>query len=120
MDIRQLRGWLLRLLGVFHRQQREREFAEELESHLAFHHEDNLRAGMSPEEAQRVALVKLGGVAQIKELHREQGGLLKSASPMRRKRDGQGFFPGGLSGPLPEVNCQKGKERSASGAAQRR
>jgi putative ABC transport system permease protein len=30
---------------------------------------------MSPEEARRVALVKLGGVTQVQELHHEQGGL---------------------------------------------
>jgi predicted permease len=75
MHIRQLRGWLTRLFGVFRRQRREREFAEELESHLAFHIEDNLRAGMSPDEARRMALIKLGGVTQIQELHREQRGL---------------------------------------------
>ena len=75
MHLRQLRGWLMRLFNVFHRQRREREFAEEMESHLAFHIEDNLRAGMAPEEARRRALIKLGGVAQITELHREQRGL---------------------------------------------
>ncbi len=75
MRIRQLRSWLMRLFGFFHRKRREREFAEELESHLAMHIEDNLRAGMSPEEARRVALVKLGGVTQVQELHREQRGL---------------------------------------------
>ena len=75
MHLRQLRGWLVRLFGLFHRQRREREFAEELESHLALHIEDNLRAGMSAEEARRLALVKLGGVTQVKELHREQRGL---------------------------------------------
>jgi hypothetical protein len=75
MRIRELRGWLAWLCGIFHRRQREREFAEELESHLAMHIEDNLRAGMSPEEARRVALVKLGGVTQAQELHREQRGL---------------------------------------------
>ncbi|MCI0353359.1 MAG: permease prefix domain 1-containing protein, partial [Acidobacteriales bacterium] len=75
MQLRQLRGWLLRLFGLFHRKRREHEFAEELESHLAFHIEDNLRAGMSPEEARRLALVKLGGVTLTKEMHREQGGL---------------------------------------------
>ncbi|MEP7339762.1 MAG: ABC transporter permease [Acidobacteriota bacterium] len=75
MHMRQLRGWLVRLFGLFHRKLREREFAEELESHLAFHIEDNLRAGVSPEEARRQALVKLGGVTQIQELHREQRGL---------------------------------------------
>src|SRR5215475_11796284 len=73
--LRQLRGWLMRLCSFFHREQREREFVEELDSHLAMHIEDNLRAGMSPEEARRVALVKLGGVTQVQELHREQRGL---------------------------------------------
>jgi putative ABC transport system permease protein len=75
MHFRQLRGWLVRLCGLFHRKQREREFAEELESHLAFHIEDNLRAGMSPEEARRWALIKLGGVTLTQERYREQGGL---------------------------------------------
>jgi predicted permease len=75
VQLRQLRGWLLRLFGILNREQREREFAEELESHLAFHIEDNLRAGMSPEEARRQALIKLGGVTLTKELYREQGGL---------------------------------------------
>ena len=53
MEIRELRGWLVRLFGLFYRTRREHEFAEELESHLAFHIEDNVRAGMSPQEARR-------------------------------------------------------------------
>jgi putative ABC transport system permease protein len=75
MNIRQLRGWLARLFGVFHRKRCEREFAEELEGHLAMHIEDNLRAGMSSEEARRQALIKLGGVTLTQESHREQRGL---------------------------------------------
>jgi hypothetical protein len=75
MNLRPLRGWLVRLFSVFHRKQREQEFAEELASHLAFHMEDNLRAGMSPEEARRQALIKLGGVALTQERYREQRGL---------------------------------------------
>jgi hypothetical protein len=43
----------VRLFSIFYRKQREQEFAEELESHLALHLEDNIRAGMSPEEARR-------------------------------------------------------------------
>ncbi|MGH9837168.1 MAG: reverse transcriptase domain-containing protein [Blastocatellia bacterium] len=73
--MRQIRGWFVRLFGLFHRARREHEFAEELESHLAFHIEDNLRAGLSPEEARRRALIKLGGVTLTQELYREQGGL---------------------------------------------
>jgi putative ABC transport system permease protein len=75
MHIRLLRGWLVRLYSLFDNGRREREFAEELESHLALHIEDNLRAGMSPEEARRRALVKLGGVTLTKERAHEQGGL---------------------------------------------
>jgi hypothetical protein len=71
MHLRQLRGWLVRLFGLFHRKQREREFAEELESHLAFRIEDNLRAGMSPQEARRRALIKLGGITLTQERYRE-------------------------------------------------
>src|SRR5215475_9289667 len=75
MEIRRIRGWLARLLGLLNRKRREREFAEELESHLAMHIEDNLRAGMSPEEARRRAIIKLGGITLTQELRREQGGL---------------------------------------------
>ena len=75
MNLRPLRNFLVRLFNVFNRARREREFAEELESHLAFHIEDNLRAGMSPQEARRQALIKLGGVTVTKELHSEQRGL---------------------------------------------
>src|SRR5262245_8750173 len=75
MEIRKLRGRLARLFSLFNRGRREHEFAEELESHLAMHIEDNLRAGMSPEEARRQALIKFGGVTLTQELHREQRGL---------------------------------------------
>jgi putative ABC transport system permease protein len=75
MHLRELRGWLVRFFGLFRRKQSEREFAEEMESHLAFHIEDNLLGGMSPEEARRQALIKLGGVTLTQELYREQRGL---------------------------------------------
>jgi putative ABC transport system permease protein len=69
------RAWLLRLLAPVTRARREREFAEELQSHLAMHIEDNERAGMSREAARRDALVRLGGVDQIKEQYRDRGGI---------------------------------------------
>jgi predicted permease len=75
IHLRQIRGRLARFFGLFNRKRRKEEFAEELESHLALHIEDNLRAGMSPEDARRQALIKLGGVALTQELHREQRGL---------------------------------------------
>ena len=70
-----LRAWLMRFAGMFGKRRREREFVEELESHLQFHVEDNLRRGMSREEARRKALIKLGGLEQTKEICRERLGL---------------------------------------------
>lgn len=74
MGVRQLRGWLARTIS-FLDHNRDREFAEELECHLQMHIEDNLRAGMNPQEARRQALIKLGGVAQTTENYRRQRGL---------------------------------------------
>ncbi|MGE5205669.1 MAG: ADOP family duplicated permease [Chlamydiota bacterium] len=73
--MRKLRAWFMRVAGTFVKQRRERELAEELESHLEFHIEDNVRAGMSPEEARRQALIRLGGIEQTKEIYRERRGL---------------------------------------------
>ncbi len=70
-----LRAWFQRLAGMFRKAQRDTEFAAELESHLHLHTEDNLRNGMSPEAARRDALLKLGGIEQTKESHRDQRGL---------------------------------------------
>ena len=75
MHIRHLRAWLVRLTGIFRREARDRELAEELESHLQMHIEDNISTGMSPQEARRQALIKLGGVEQTKEKYRRQRGM---------------------------------------------
>jgi putative ABC transport system permease protein len=70
-----LRAWLLRLAGSFRKERREQELAEELRSHLQLHMDENLRAGLSAEQARRDALIKLGGVEPTKELYRERRGL---------------------------------------------
>src|SRR5689334_726428 len=70
--MRQLRAWLLRFKGVFLKDARERELADEIESHLQMHIDDNIRAGMSQEEARRVAVMKLGGIDQTKEAYRDR------------------------------------------------
>ncbi|HEX8351489.1 MAG TPA: ABC transporter permease [Pyrinomonadaceae bacterium] len=75
MHIRGLRAYVVRLAGLFGREGRDREMAEELESHLQMHTEDNVRAGMNPREARRRALVMLGGVAQVQEECRRRRGL---------------------------------------------
>lgn len=68
--MRQLRAWLVRLTGLFNKRQRERELAKELESQLQVHMENNLRAGMTAQEARRQALIELGRLEQINEVQR--------------------------------------------------
>jgi putative ABC transport system permease protein len=66
-----LRSTAARLTGLFRVRRLDGELSAELESHLQLHIEDNLRAGMSPSEARRVALIKLGGVQQTVEAVRD-------------------------------------------------
>jgi len=47
----------------------------ELESHLALHIEDGMRAGLGREEARRQALIRLGGAEQTRQKIRERGTL---------------------------------------------
>ncbi|MDQ3744434.1 MAG: ABC transporter permease, partial [Acidobacteriota bacterium] len=70
-----LRAWVVRLGGLFNKARRDRELAEELESHLRMQTEENLRAGMTEEEARRQAALKLGGVEAAKERYRERRGV---------------------------------------------
>jgi putative ABC transport system permease protein len=70
--MRSLRSWFLRLAQLFRRPRAEQELDAEMQSHLALHIEDNLRAGMTPQQARRDALLKLGGLEQTKELYRER------------------------------------------------
>ena len=70
---RTLRRAAARLSGLlFRRRARERDLADEIESHLALHIDDNLRRGLAPEEARRQALVALGGIEAMKEAYRDQ------------------------------------------------
>ena len=73
--MRKLRALFLRLGGLLGREPSDREFADEMESHLQLHIEDNVRTGMSPAQARREAIMKLGGVEQTKENYRERRGL---------------------------------------------
>jgi putative ABC transport system permease protein len=73
--MRTIRAFLLRLGGLFHKGRRDRELADEIESNLQLHIEDNLRAGMSPEDARRDALLKFGGIESAKEAYRDRRGL---------------------------------------------
>jgi predicted permease len=67
-----MRGWLIRLTGLFGKTRRDLDLADELNSHLDAHIADNIRSGMSPDDARRHALRTLGGLAQTAEVYRER------------------------------------------------
>ena len=73
--MRALRAWLLRLGASLWGRARTGDVADELNSHLGFHIDDNIRAGMTPDEARRAALLELGGFTQTVESIRDRRGL---------------------------------------------
>ena len=60
------------LRNLFATRRMDKDLDEEVQSHLDMLTQENLRAGMSAGEAQRVARIELGGVEQVKEQVREQ------------------------------------------------
>ncbi len=70
-----LRTWLARIRGAVLGRRMEREFATEIEAHLALLEDDLVRRGMARDQARREARRQFGGVAQVQELHREGRGL---------------------------------------------
>jgi FtsX-like permease family protein len=50
--------------------------SEELQLHIDLQMEDNIRAGMMPEEARRAARLKFGAIESIKESYRDERGAL--------------------------------------------
>src|SRR5258708_15274400 len=73
--MKRLRSWIVRLASLFNKDRRDRELGAEMEAHRQMHTDEDLSAGMPPEEARRNALIKLGGVEQTKENYRERSGL---------------------------------------------
>ena len=69
--MRRLRSLWFRLTGLAHRPRQEREMTEEFESLLAMHIDDNLRSGMTREEAHRQARIQFGSIEATKENYRD-------------------------------------------------
>lgn len=64
-----------RLLGSFRKRKAEEELDREIRSHLEWLTEENVRRGMTPDEALSAAQREFGGIEQTKELYRDQRGL---------------------------------------------
>jgi putative ABC transport system permease protein len=69
------RDLLAHISSYFRKRELDRELDAELDSHLEMAIEDNIKRGMSAEEARRVALISLGGMDATRELHRDTRGL---------------------------------------------
>jgi len=74
--MRSLRRFFTRLVNSATRRADEDRLREEIEEHLALQTADNLRAGLSPVEARRQALLKFGGVEATKQDYRAERRLL--------------------------------------------
>src|SRR6185436_6726257 len=70
--IRKLR---LRFRALFHKSKLDAQMDDEMRSHIEMHTQENIEAGMKPEEARYAALRQFGWVESIKETCRDQRGL---------------------------------------------
>jgi hypothetical protein len=75
MEIDQLRTLAHRCAALFGTRKRDRDLDEELRIHIAFATEENLRRGMSPQQARTAAMRSFGGITQTRETYRQQRGI---------------------------------------------
>jgi predicted permease len=73
--IASIRAALARIRAFANKPVRDTDLDQELASHLDFAIEENLRRGLSPEEARRQALIRIGGIEQSREQQRAARGL---------------------------------------------
>lgn len=62
--MRGVRAWMTRITGMMQNRRRDREFDQELEAHLGLHIDENIRAGMSLDDARRDARLNWGAWMQ--------------------------------------------------------
>lgn len=73
--MKKLRRFLKRLTSWARTERDENRMRSEIEEHISFQIADNIRAGLSPDEARRQAVLKFGAVEAVKEDYRDQRGL---------------------------------------------
>ncbi|MGC1105531.1 MAG: permease prefix domain 1-containing protein, partial [Candidatus Acidiferrales bacterium] len=73
--MRLLRRFFARLDNLFLRRRDDERLKEEIEEHIALQTAENLRAGLTPVEARRQAMLKFGAVESMKEEYRAERGM---------------------------------------------
>src|SRR5947207_2564959 len=71
-----LRRFLTRMFNSAASRAQDERFREEIEEHIALQTAENLRAGLSPIEARRQAILKFGAVEAIRQDYRAERRLL--------------------------------------------
>ena len=74
--MKSLRRFFTRLFNSMARCERQERLREEIAEHIALQTDENLRAGLSPAEAHRLAMLKFGSVEAMKQDYRAERGLL--------------------------------------------
>jgi predicted permease len=74
--MKSLRRLFTRLFNTAARRAEEERLREEIAEHIALQTDENLRAGLSPIEARRQAMLKFGGVEAMKQDYRAERGVL--------------------------------------------
>ena len=69
-----LRTAASRLLGLFKKSQHQ-DFGDELHSHLSMLTDENIRRGMTPDDARRQAHLILGNLGQLQEIQHDRQSL---------------------------------------------
>jgi putative ABC transport system permease protein len=62
---------IARIRAVFQSGDLDRNLDAEIQSHIGLRTEDYVSRGVLPDEAERLARIELGGIAQLREAHRE-------------------------------------------------
>jgi putative ABC transport system permease protein len=70
-----IRILLSRIAGFYGKQKLDADLDEELRTHIAFAMEENLKQGMTEQQARTAALKEFGGLTQTKETYRAMRGL---------------------------------------------
>jgi len=78
-----LRAFWTRLINTLRGASYSKDFADELETHVAMDTERGVQNGLSPEEARRQALIRSGGIAQAHDAYAERQGLPRLDSLLR-------------------------------------
>jgi putative ABC transport system permease protein len=73
--MKSIRRMMRQLRAMFSGERADAEMERELAAHLLLLEDEMTRKGATPDEARRLARIKLGGVEQVRIMHREERGL---------------------------------------------